>query len=535
MAVPGTMGKIASVSLSNGTVQIEQPDDELYLRYLGGYGLGAHYLYTRMEAGADPLGPANLLGFFAGPLTGTPAICGNRFQVVAKSPKTGGFGDANCGGNFGPYLKFAGLDGVLIGGVSEEPVYLVLANGQVEVKSAADLWGLAVDETEAKLKEIYGSDTAIASIGPMGEAMNLLACIMNDRDRAAGRSGLGAVMGSKKLKAIVACKTTEIPLADEARMKAERAQHIATMKDESSPFNGLYGLFSTFGTSGLTAGAVAAGDCPVKNWSGTVEDFGTAAKISDEAVKDIQYKRYGCWHCPLSCGGFVKTQYKGEEIDAGKPEYETLGAFGAMLLVDDLAAICKANDLCNLNGIDTISTGCTVAFAYECYEKGIITTEETGGLELTWGNAEAMVALVEQIIAREGFGAVLADGAKVAAERIGNGAEDCAMQIGGTEIPMHDPRLCPGIATSYRLDATPGRHTQFSAWAAEAGFPVVGLEDRYAGWTPEAKYDYTGKAKAHRIQSALMHVINAEGCCMFGSVCLPASGQVDFLNGAMGA
>lgn len=531
MAVPGTMGKIAVVDLASGGVDYEQPADELYHQYLGGYGLGAYYLYTRQKAGVDPLGPENHLGFFAGTLSGTPAICGNRFQVVGKSPKTGGFGDANCGGNLGPYLKFAGLDGVLFSGIAEIPVLLVLGDGQAELKPADDLWGSDVRTTEAALKERYGEDIAIASIGPMGEDVRGLACIMNDRDRAAGRSGLGQVMGSKKIKAIVARKTTDIPMADEERMKEQRRNHIKQMR---SGDNALYNLFHNFGTSGLTAGAVASGDCAVKNWAGTVEDFPTADKISDEAVQDIQYKPYGCWRCPIACGGFIKTDYKGEEIDAGKPEYETLGVFGALCLIDNLPAICKVNDICNDTGMDTISTGCTVAFAFECYEKGIITAEDTGGLELTWGNADAMVALTEQIARREGFGNLLADGSKAAAEKIGKGAEQCAMQIHGEEVPMHDPRLSPGLASSYKLDATPGRHTQFSAWSAEAGFPVQGLEDHYGGWTPEQKYEYTGKAKAHRVQSALMHVINAEGVCMFGSVCIPAQAQVDFLNAAMG-
>ena len=531
MSVPGTMGKIAVVDLTASQVAVETPPDELYKDYLGGYGLGAYYLYNRTDAGTDPLGPENLLGFFSGPLTGTPAICGNRFQVVGKSPKTGGFGDANCGGNFGPLMKFAGFDGLILEGAAAEPVLIVLDDGTAEIKSAAALWGKKVDEVEAALKAEYGDKIAVASIGPMGEACKLLACIMNDRDRAAGRSGLGAVMGSKKLKAIVVRGSQAVPLADEAAMKEQRSAFIKAMRDG----NPMYDLFHNFGTSGLTAGAVASGDCPVKNWAGTLEDFPTAAKISDEAVQDVQYKPYGCWRCPIACGGFVKTAYAGEELDAGKPEYETLGAFGAMLLVDDLAAICKANDICNLNGMDTISTGCTLAFAYECFEKGILTAEDTGGLELTWGNAAAMVALTQQIADLEGLGAILAEGAKKAAESIGKGAIECAMQIGGEEVPMHDPRLCPGIASSYKLDATPGRHTQFSAWAAEAGFPQPGLEDRFGGWTPDQKYDYTGKAKAHRVLSAMMHVVNADGCCMFGSVCIPAQAQVDFLNGAMGA
>ncbi len=529
MSVGGTMGRIAVVDLSTGTCDIEIPPDDLYLKYLGGYGIGAHYLYTRQKPGVDPLGPANMLGFFAGPLTGTPAVCGNRFQVVGRSPKTGTFGDANCGGNFGPFMKFAGFDGVVLEQASPEPVYLLLDDGEISVHDAGDLWGLDVAATEEKFKELYGDKIAVASIGPVGESASLLAAIMNDRDRAAGRSGLGAVMGSKRVKALVARGGQEIPLADAEKMKALRKAYVAEMRTA-----GLYEMFRNFGTSGMTAGAVAAGDCPVKNWAGSAEDFPTADRISDEAVQDIQYARYACWHCPIGCGGYVKVEKGPHAHQGGKPEYETLGSFGAMLLIDDLAAVSKANDICNRYGMDTISAGCTLAFAYECYEKGMITKEDTGGLELTWGNAEAMVKLTEQIARGEGFGAVLRDGSNVAAGRIGKGADGCAMQINGEELPMHDPRLNPGLASSYKLDATPGRHTQFSAWAAEAGFPVPGLEDEYGGWTPDDKYEYTGKAKAHRIQSALMHVVNAEGCCMFGTVCIPAQAQVDFLNATMG-
>jgi len=524
------MGRIAFVDLSSRTIEIETPDDELYLKYLGGYGLGAYYLYTRMKPRVDPLGPENMLGFLPGPLSGTPAICGNRFQVVAKSPKTGVFGDANCGGDLGPKMKFAGFDAVFFTGIASEPVYLVLQDGEAELKSARELWGLNVPATEEKLKELYGKDAAIASIGSAGEAVTLLAAIMNDRDRAAGRSGLGAVMGSKRLKAVVAVPKMTIPLADEEQMKAKRTELIKAMRDG----NPLYDLFHNFGTSGLTAGAVESGDCPVKNWAGSAEDFPTASKISDEAVKDVVTKPYGCWHCPIACGGFVKIGSGPFAVEGGKPEYETLGSLGAMMLIDDLPAICKANDICNRNGLDTISTGCTLAFAFECYEKGVITEEDTGGLELTWGNAEALVELTEQIAKREGFGAVLANGAKVAAEKIGEAATECAMQIEGEEVPMHDPRLNPGLAASYKLDATPARHTQLSSWAVEAGFVPGGLEERYGGWTPEKKYEYTGKAKAHRVVSALMHVINAEGVCMFGACCIPAQAQVDFLNGAMG-
>ncbi|MFP4056724.1 MAG: aldehyde ferredoxin oxidoreductase family protein [Candidatus Brocadiia bacterium] len=529
MAVPATLGNVAFVDLRSGEIAYETPADELYHHYLGGYGLGAYYLYRRLQPGVGPLGPENLLGFLAGPLSGTPAICGNRFQVVGKSPKSGGFGDANCGGDFGPVMKQAGFDGVFFAGAAEQPVYAVLQDGKVDVRSADDLWGLTAREAEDKLLDRHGDDASVAVIGPPGEAQVLTACIMNDHDRAAGRSGLGAVMGSKKLKALVALPTADFRVADEQAMKAKRAEYAKGMKD-----NPVYQVMHNYGTSGITAGSIASGDCPVKNWAGSAQDFPNADRVSDEAVQDIQTKPYGCWHCPIACGGFVRIDSGPFAVDGGKPEYETLGAFGPMLLIDDLAAICKANDICNHYGLDTISTGCTVAFAFECYDRGILTKEDTGGLELTWGNAEAMVQLTQLIATRQGIGALLAQGSGAAAEKLGDEAMACAMQIQGEELPMHDPRLSPGIATSYKLDATPARHTQLSSWAVEADFYFKGIEDRFGGWTPDQKYEYTGKAKAHRTVCAMMHVINAAGVCMFGACSLPAQAQVDFLNAAMG-
>jgi aldehyde:ferredoxin oxidoreductase len=336
-------------------------------------------------------------------------------------------------------------------------------------------------------------------------------------------------MGSKRLKAVVARGKQVIPMADAERMKADRRKYLEKVRE-----HGLYKVLHEFGTCGITLGSVKTGDAPIKNWAGSYEDIPNAADISDASVTAIQTKRYGCWNCPIACGGYVSVPSGPFAVQGAKPEYETIGAFGTMALNTNIASISRANDTCNRYGLDTISVGATVAFAIECYEKGVITKKDTGGLELTWGNAEAIVALTEQIAKREGFGAVLADGMARAVEKLGRAAAPFAMHVHGEELPMHDPRCSPALTVTYKLDATPARHTQFSAWCAEADYIPTGLEDRFNGWTPAKKYEYAGKGKASRVLSALMHVVNSAGICQFGFVCTPAQGQVDFLNGAMG-
>ena len=525
MALQGVMGKILFVDLTSGTVTVETPDEDVYTKYIGGYGLGAYILYTRQKAGVDPMGPEAIFGVTTGPLTGTRAITGNRFALVGKSPKTGTWGDANCGGKFGPALKWAGVDAVFFQGISPKPVIFVVENGEGRLEDAGEFWGKDTNETESALSAKYGPDCQTASIGPAGERKSLLACVINDYGRAAGRSGLGAVMGAKRIKAVVAVGKGEVPVADPERMNALRKEGMAFQKD-----NNFYKVLHAFGTCGLTAGAAETGDGPVKNWKGTIEDFPTVGKISDESLVAVQEKRYGCWLCPISCGGHVKIKHGAHAgVEGHKPEYETLAAFGSMMLVDDLGAIAEANNICNKYGMDTISTGCTVAFAFECYEQGVITKEDTGGLELTWGNAEAVVALTEQIAKAEGFGAVLADGMKAGAERIGKGAEAYAMHAQGEELPMHDPRLSPGIATSFKLDATPGRHTQGGAWFEEAQFAPADLP-----YAPIERYNYSGKAEAHRVLSGFMHVVNAAGVCMFGACTIEGKMLPEFLSAAWG-
>lgn len=523
MAVPGTMGKILLVDLTTKEIEVETPSDEVYLKYLGGYGLGAYYLFRLQKAGVDPLGPDAHLGFFTGLLTGTPTITGNRYFVVGKSPKTGTWGDANSGGTFGPKFKAAGVDGVIFRGISAEPVYLLIENGVARLLPAEKLWGRDTNETEDLCQQEHGSQAGVACIGPPGERMAMLACVINDKGRAAGRSGLGAVMGSKNLKAVVALGDQSVELADPQGMKEAIAKHRDLMKQ------GMFDVLSQYDTAGITAGAVATGDAPIKNWAGAPGDFPAAKEISDDAVLGIQRKKYACWRCPIGCGGETEVT-EGEYASKGhKPEYETLGTFGSMPLNNNLASINRANEICNRAGLDTISTGCTVTFAIECFERGIITEEQTGGLQLNWGNHQAIVALTEAIAAGRGFGRILQDGTKIAAERIGNGADQYAIHIAGEEVPMHDPRLSPGLAASYKMDATPARHTQMSAWTVEAQFAPPGLVD-----TKLERYNPQGKGKVYKTVGNHHHAAASAGMCMFGWSCCRADALCDCLTHTLG-
>ncbi|NQU75840.1 MAG: aldehyde ferredoxin oxidoreductase family protein, partial [Planctomycetes bacterium] len=520
MAVPGTMGKILLVDLDTGTISEETPEDELYLAYLGGYGLGAYYLYRLQEPGVDPLGPDNHLGFFSGLLTGATAITGNRYVVVGKSPKTGTWGDANSGGTFGPAMKSAGFDGVVFRGISRSPVMLLLRDGQAELLPADQWWGLDCCEVDEKAREEFGKKACAACIGPAGERQSLLACIINDRGRAAARSGLGAVMGSKRVKAIVAVGTAKPAMADPEGMKQSIAKHREHLNQSAFTEH-----FRHYGTPGGTANCCVTGDSPIKNWAGVPDDFPTVSKISDDAVLAIERKKFGCWRCPIACGGHTVVEEGPYASDTHKPEYETLGAFGTLCLNDNLESINLCNEICNRYGLDTISVGCAVAFAIECFENGLITSAETGGIELNWGNHESIVELTRAIARREGFGEMLADGVKRAAEQIGKGAEQYAVHVQGEELPMHDPRLNPGLATAYQIDATPGRHTQMGSWTVEAGFSPEGLVT-----DPIERYTYTGKGRAQRIVSGHQHVAASAGMCMMGWVILKPEALTDSLT-----
>jgi aldehyde:ferredoxin oxidoreductase len=521
------MGKILNINLTSGKIEEEPLGEALCRDYIGGYGMAARLLYDRIPVGSNPLGPSNILGLFTGPLTGTPAVIGSRFVVTAKSPKTaGGWGDANCGGYFGPHLKFAGFDGVLFSGIARKPVYLFINEGEAELLDASDQWGLGVTPLEDLLKERHGKDSQICSIGPAGEMLSLTACIMNDKERAAGRSGLGAVMGSKRLKAVVVRGKMKVPMHNEEKIKELRKKFLKEA-------TGFYEILHDYGTCGITHDSALSGDSPVKNWGGSgTGDFPSerARKISDDAVTGLEgYKAYACWRCPIACGGKM-TQKKGKfalELNEGvghKPEYETLSMFGTNLLNDDLASIVKVNEICNNLGLDTISVGATIGYVIECYENGLLTRQDTDGLEMTWGNAEAIVSMTEKIGKREGFGDLLADGVRGAWEKLGRIGSEYAVHIQGEEVPAHDPRFIPGIATTYLLTATPGRHTQGGELLVPPGLELPELD----------KYVYTGHSENYRKLMTAVEVCNAAGLCMFGYLSYPVQAIPEQLTAVTG-
>ena len=459
------MGKVLFVDLSKGELKDEALDEKLCRDFIGGYGIGARIIYSRQKGGVDPLGPENILGFMTGPLTGTPAVMGSRYAVVGKSPLTGGWGNASSGGDFAPYLKFAGYDGVFFTGISEKPVYLFIDNGKAELRNAVHLWGKDSIETEDILKNELGEEVRVASIGPAGEKTSLIACITNNRGlAAAGRSGLGAVMGSKKLKAVAVTGHQQVPLADSETANRLRREHIAEITADKARFE----RRRKYGTTATTHLSAHSGDSPVKNWGGVgVVDFPDPSGVSGDAAIANQERDFTCWHCPVACEGILKAGTGEYKYPAGarRLEYETLASFGTMCLNNNTESIAMANDICNRYGLDTISAGSVIAFAIECYENGIITKEDTDGIELTWGNHRSIVAMTEKMARREGLGDILADGVKVAAEKIGKGAEQYAVHIGGQELGMHDPKLPSRFrpdspsAARYQMDATPGRHT----------------------------------------------------------------------------
>ena len=508
----GYAGRMLFVDLTTGTMTEETPDEAFYRSCVGGMGLGAKVLLERMKGKVDALGPDNMLGFTTGPLTATGVYGGGRFTVVTKSPVTGGWADSNSGGSVGPELKTAGYDAVFFTGASEKPVCLVIEDGQARLIDATNLWGKDTHETDDMLQEELGGPGLwkISCIGPAGEQQSLMAGIVNEKGRIAARSGVGAVMGSKKLKAVAvrSKRGVRIPVADSAGLKAIHKDYSEAIKN--SPFH--QGLTAA-GTGGGCSFLLSIGDCPSTNWATTGTDSFPDCNKVDSANMDVyKLKPYACHSCSIRCGAIIEVKEGpfATEDEMQRPEYETLAAFGPLCRNDNLESVIKANEICNRMGIDTIGVGGTVAFAIECYENGLITSEDTNGLELTWGNAAAIVELTRQIAHKEGFGAVLADGSKWAAERIGKGSEQYAMNVGGRELPLHDPRMEPAQGTLYITDSQPANHMNYvAACLLEQGAPLGSdpllqsdSKDLFGEWDKKAGYHTRGNAYYVLLSSA---------------------------------
>ncbi len=514
-------GKMLVVNLTAHSYHVEDIPKDLYREYLGGYGIGLPLIMERMDPSVAPLSPESILGFASGYLTGTGSYIASRYMVFGKSPSTRGWGDSNSGGYFGKKMKKAGFDVILFYGQALKPVYLFVDSGSVEIKDASALWGSDTYETENYLKHRHGKDVEVACIGPAGENLSMIAGIATDKGRFAARSALGALMGSKKLKAVVVKGSGRIEIYDIKRLRELKKKYIKVFKEDLG--SGL----SKYGTPFFYETALIEGDAPFKNWSSSIEEFDVNKNtITAEEYLKYQVKRYACSGCPIGCGGHMRVEsgpFK-TEGSVHKVEYETSGMFGSNLLNGNIESLIKINDLCNRYGMDTIGCGGLVAFAVECFENGIINKSDTDGLELRWSNAESIVSLVEKIGKAEGLGAILSEGFEASVEHFGPESAKFAIHVRNEGLPAHDPRWSAGLALTYFSDPTPSRHTQGSTT-----FPIAGYE------MPDIPpHEVRGRAKAHLDNVVLTHALNALGLCLFGYIILDYKAVPDFIEAVDG-
>jgi len=449
----GYNGKFLRVNLTDGSISVEEPPEAYYRRYLGCRGFIVEKLLKEVPAGADPLGPENKLIFALGPVTGQPLPGSGRNSIGAKSPLTGIFGEAEAGGFWGAELKRAGFDCVIVEGISQNPVYLKIENGDAEILDAGKLWGLEIADADRAVREALGTNFRTAAIGPAGENLVRFACIINDVSHAAARTGLGAVMGSKKLK-LIAVKGSKAPdMADREKILAMSRDLNKKIKEKPTPF-------SIYGTGSTMENYEKTGNLPIRNFQGGF--FPAARELSPQRMKEKGYwdVMESCYGCAMRCKKKLKRLSDPWPVDPvyGGPEYETLAALGSNCGIHSVEAVIKGHELCGRYGIDTISAGATIAFAMELMEKGIISQADTDGLDLSFGNGAAMVEMLRRISYREGFGNILAEGSRKAAQIIGNGADDYAIHVKGNEIPMHEPRLKQGLGLHYSAHGSGADH-----------------------------------------------------------------------------
>jgi aldehyde:ferredoxin oxidoreductase len=447
-ALFGYIGKVLRINLTTGKTAVEPLNETMCERYLGGSGFVAYYLWKELPAGVDALGPENKLVIATGPVTGTPLMGSGRHTLGAKSPLTGGIALSQVGEFWGAEIKRAGFDIVIIEGKSSKPVYINIKDGEVEIKDAAHLWGQDTKETQIAIrKELQDERARLLLIGPGGENLVKYACIMGGLYDAAGRGGMGAVMGSKNLKAISVRGTGKIPVANPEKLKELRKTLVDSIEKV-----GILKAWHEAGTGFDLDAGLMMGDVPVRNWRDGV--MPTAAKINAITLRDTMGAGMdGCFACPMRCKKKVKMEHPYKiDPDYGGPEYEGLGSFGANLAIDDLGAVVKANELCNAGSIDVISAGGVIAFVMEAWERGLLTKEQTDGIDLTWGNAASLLKCIEKIIKREGFGNILAEGLAATAKWIGRGSAEFTMQVKNLDPGQHEPRLMPAMGLGFMVN-----------------------------------------------------------------------------------
>ena len=523
-------GNILEVNLTDGSIGSSNIDQDTLRKYIGGSGLAAKLFLDRVSPGVDPLSPENLMLVTTGPIGGMAMPGGSRFSVCAKSPLTNMWGESSCGGTFAAWLRSTGFDGIAIAGASDKPVYLVIQDGKAELKDATGLWGKDTYEVLDSLREQNGGakNASVLSIGRAGENLIRYSAIANEKRDFIGRTGMGAVMGSKKLKAIVAIGNGRVDAANADVFNEKRKSYTENAKGHF-----IVDIVKAGGTNGALDIGAMLGDLPGKNWAaGDMNAF--APKIGGGALNSEQFLTGTdqCHGCLVSCKRVVKKDNGAYTLKAtAGPEYEGVASLGSLLMIDDMAAIIKMNEMCNDCGIDVISCGATIAMAMDCYEKGIITNADTDGIELTWGNIDAVMKMIEKIANRDGFGDILAEGSRKAAEKIGGEASQYAVHVKGMEVPMHDPRAFHGLGLSYAVGIRGACHTNDLTYSIEQGivcWPDAGIPGGY-----EQKSS-VGKAQMVVASQNLGQVVNSASLCYLLMSVITPQEFVDLISAASG-
>jgi aldehyde:ferredoxin oxidoreductase len=500
----GYMGKLLYVDLSQGRLWDEPLPEDHARQFLGGSGLAARIIYDMVGPDTDPLGPQNPLVFMTGPFVGTAVPSSGRYSVCALSPLTRIWGEGNSGGFFGPELRFAGYDGIVITGCSEKSVWLSIVEGKPLLHDASSIWGSDSYRTQEMVRQALDDQKVrVACIGAGGENRVKMAAVMNDHGRTAGRTGMGAVMGSKKLKAVGVRGQAKVPLADSEGIRTLARDILKDLPDAV-----LAQALRLAGTAGTADALMMYGDMPNRYFQQGSWD--NASNLSGLVMAEqYQNRTYACYRCPIGCGRETRApRYGVDRVDG--PEYETLAAFGSLMMVDDLQAVIYAGHLCNVHGVDTISTGCTIALACEMFERGVLSQADTGGLEIRYGDIALVHRLIEMIARREGFGDVLAEGSAALAERFG--VPELAVTVKRLDVAMHDPRAFAGMAITYALSPCGASHMQGDMYGVDMGqcqVPEIGI-------TPGERFDSSEeKGRIAARQQAWRNLYNALTMCQF--------------------
>ncbi len=508
--------RLLRVDLSTGKTSTEQVAPQVLKEFVGGRGVGSKMLYDEIDPTIDALAPENKLIFMTGPLTGTAASCGARYMVITKSPLTGGIACSNSGGFFGPELRFAGFDGIVFEGKSKEPVYLLIEDGTVELRSASGLWGMTTHETTDALKKECGENVRVACIGPAGEKLSRMAAILNDKNRAAGRSGVGAVMGSKNLKAVVVRGTGGLEVADREAFRDACTDVRGKLRESEVTSSGL----PTFGTLVLVNVINAHGFFPTRNFRES--QFATADKISGEAVREkVLVRNSACFACSIGCGRVTRVENPKYKSHGEGPEFETSWSLGAMCGIDDLDAVTKANYLCNELGLDTIEMGAAIACAMELAEEGVVSAKQIGR-KLGFGDADALVELTRQTGYREGFGDDLAEGGARLAEKYGR--PELFMGVKKQAFPAYDGRGSQGMGLNYATSNRGACHVRGYMISPE----VFGIPEKLEPGETERK------AQFDMLFQNTTAVVDSAGICLFTTFAIGAEEVLALLNAATG-